>query len=63
MDFEQLKKSVINWSPADQKALIMEVIPAIWANISGDEECFDRLRGLLDASAVRCYEQQHMGGI
>ncbi|MCK8603712.1 hypothetical protein [Desulfoferrobacter suflitae] len=63
MDFEQIKTTAVNWSPVHQKGLIMEVLPAIWPQIGRDEECFEKLKELLDEAAVKEYVEQHMGGI
>lgn len=63
MTFEDIKQAVLNLSPADQKRLIIEIIPEIWGEACQDEECLLKVRSLVDEDTVKKYRAQHMNGI
>ncbi|MCK8603844.1 hypothetical protein [Desulfoferrobacter suflitae] len=63
MTFEEVKAAVLKLSEADQKRLIMEVVPQIWPKACIDDSCVDKVRGLVDEATVKKYKEQHMGGI
>lgn len=63
MTFEEVKSAVLSLSEADQKRLIMEVVPQIWPKACIDDTCVDKVRELVDDATVKKYKEQHMGGI
>lgn len=63
MTFEEVKAAVLKLSEADQKRLIMEVVPQIWPKACIDDSCVDKVRELVDEATVKKYKEQHMGGI
>jgi len=63
MTFEEVKSAVLNLSEADQKRLIIEVVPQIWPKACIDDSCVDKVRELVDDATVKKYKEQHMGGI
>ena len=63
MTFDEIKQAVLNLSPADQKRLIIEIVPEIWSEACQDEECLLKIRALVDEDTVKKYRQQHMNGI
>lgn len=64
MKFEELRSAIMNLDDQDRKRLIAEVVQTIWA-ASGhmDDACIALLKKFVDGSAVRDYEEQHMGNI
>jgi len=63
MTFEEVKSAVMNLSEADQKRLIVEVIPQIWPKACVDDSCVDKVRELVDEATVKRYKEEHMGSI
>jgi hypothetical protein len=63
MTFEEIKQAILNLSPADQKRLIVEVVPEIWGEACQDDECLIKIRSLVDEDTVKNYRKQHMNGI
>ncbi|MDY0042618.1 MAG: hypothetical protein RBS57_20095 [Desulforhabdus sp.] len=63
MTFEEVKSAVMGLSEADQKRLIVEVIPQIWPNACVDDSCVDKVRELVDEATVKRYREEHMGSI
>jgi hypothetical protein len=63
MTFEEIKQAILGLDPADQKRLIIEVVPEIWKEACQDDECLIKIRGLVDEDTVKKYRQQHMNGI
>jgi len=63
MTFEEIKQAILNLSPADQKRLIIDVVPEIWGEACQDDECLIKIRSLVDEDTVKKYRKQHMNGI
>lgn len=63
MTFAEVKSAVLNLSEADQKRLIIEVIPEIWPKACVDDACVGKVRELVDEATVKRYKEQHMGNI
>lgn len=63
MTFEEIKQAILKLSPADQKRLIIEVVPEIWGEACQDDECLIKIRSLVDEDTVKKYREQHMNGI
>lgn len=63
MSYEQVKELILNMDRSDQKRLIEEVAPEIWAEACTDDSCAHRIKDLVDNDIWRRYEMMHMGGI
>lgn len=63
MTFEEVKSAVMRLSEADQKRLIVEVIPQIWPKACVDDSCVDKVRELVDEATVKRYKEEHLGSI
>ena len=63
MTFEEAKSAVMSLSGADQRRLIVEVIPQIWPKACVDDSCVDKVRELVDEATVKRYKEEHMGSI
>lgn len=63
MTFEEVKSAILGLSEADQKRVIMEVVPQIWPKACVDESCLLAVKDLVDEAAVKKYREQHMGHI
>lgn len=63
MTFDEIKAAIMAMDDHGKKRVVMEVLPAIWPKIAGDEACLEFLRNLVDAEAVRKYKEEHMDSI
>lgn len=63
MTFEEIKTAVMDLSAADQKRLIIEVVPQVWPKACVDESCVKRMKELVDDEMVKKYREQHMDSI
>jgi len=63
MTFEEIKAAVMGLSAADQKRLIIEVVPQVWPKACVDESCVKRMKELVDDEMVKKYREQHMDSI
>ena len=63
MTFEELKAAALALDAAGKKRVVCELLPAIWPAIVADQTCLDFLRKLVDAEAVRQYQEEHMDSI
>jgi hypothetical protein len=63
MTFAELKAAVMELSLADQKRLIMEVVPQLWPKACVDDACLNRVKELVDEETVRKYREEHMNHI
>lgn len=63
MTYDQIKEAILKMNAADQKKLIMEIIPTIWPQVCTDDACLNTFRSLIDEDTVRSYRDQHMNGI
>jgi hypothetical protein len=48
---------------AEQRRLMLAVLPEIWPNLAGDESCVKLIRQLVDEDSVKEYKQEHMDHI
>ncbi len=63
MTFEEIKAAIMNLDDTGQKRVVLEVLPAIWPQIVGDDSCLRLLRGLVDDESVRKYREEHLDHI
>jgi len=63
MTFEEIKAAVMALSAADQKRLIIEVVPQVWPQACADESCVMRMKELVDDEMIKKYREQHMDSI
>jgi len=63
MTFEEIKAAVMGLSAADQKRLIIEVVPQVWPKACVDESCVMRMKELVDDEMIKKYREQHMDSI
>jgi hypothetical protein len=60
MLFDEIKTAITNLDERDQRRLVLEVLPAIWPNLVGDDACIKLIRNLVDEESVRRYQEEHM---
>jgi hypothetical protein len=63
MTFEEIKAAIMELDDAGKKRVVLELLPAIWPKIVGDDSCLDLLRKLVDEESVRKYREEHMDHI
>ncbi|MBW2659845.1 MAG: hypothetical protein JRC87_09710 [Deltaproteobacteria bacterium] len=63
MEFDELKKAILNLDQSEQKRLITEVLPAILPQVCTDESCLGIIRNFINEESIKTYKEQHMGGI
>ena len=63
MNFEAIKAAVINLDAGDQRRVVLELLPAIWPQIVGDDACLRLIRKLVDEESVRRYQEEHLDHI
>lgn len=63
MTCEDLKAAIMKLDKADQRQLVLAVLPEIWPNLAGDDACVKLIRQLLDAESVKEYQEEHMDRI
>ncbi len=60
MTCEDLKAAIMKLDKADQRQLVLAVLPEIWPNLAGDDACVKLIKQLLDAESVKEYQEEHM---
>jgi hypothetical protein len=63
MEFEAIKAAVMNLDEAEQRRVVLELLPAIWPKIVADDECLKVIRKLIDAESVKRYQEEHLDHI
>ncbi len=63
MTCEDLKAAIMKLDKAEQRQLVLAVLPEIWPNLAGDDACVKLIRQLLDAESVKEYQEEHMDRI
>jgi hypothetical protein len=63
MTFEEIRVAVVGLDDRGKKRVVMELLPAIWPKIAGDEACLEFLRKLVDEEAVAKYKEEHLDSI
>lgn len=63
MTFDEIKAAIMAMDDRGKKRVVMELLPAIWSKIAGDEACLEFLRKLVDEEAVAKYKEEHLDSI
>ncbi|MGB8992996.1 MAG: hypothetical protein WCD80_13155 [Desulfobaccales bacterium] len=63
MTFDEIKAAIMAMDDRGKKRVVMELLPAIWPKIAGDEACLEFLRKLVDEEAVAKYKEEHLDSI
>ena len=63
MKFDEIKAAVMNLAEGEQRRVVLELLPAIWPQIAGDDACIKLLRELVDAESVKKYQEEHLDHI
>jgi len=63
MKFDEIKAAVLNLGEEEQRRVVLELLPAIWPKIAGDEPCIKLIRKLVDEESVKRYQQEHLDHI
>ncbi len=63
MTLDEIKSAILALSEADQKKIIIEVVPLLWPKACRDDMCVAKLRGLVDDATIKEYREQHLGTI
>ena len=63
MKFDEITAAIMNLDAGEQRRVVLELLPAIWPKIVGDEACLQLLRKLVDEESVKKYQQEHMDHI
>jgi len=63
MKFDEIKAAVMNLDEGEHRRVVLELLPAIWPKIVGDDSCIQLLRKLVDEESVNRYQQEHMDHI
>jgi hypothetical protein len=63
MKFDEIKAAVMNLAEGEQRRVVLELLPAIWPQIVGDDACIKLLRKLVDAESVKKYQEEHLDHI
>jgi len=63
MKFDEIKAAVMNLAEGEQRRVVLELLPAIWPQIVGDDACIKLLRKLVDEESVKRYQQEHLDHI
>jgi len=60
MKFDEIKAAVMNLAKGEQRRVVLELLPAIWPQIVGDDACIKLLRKLVDEESVKRYQEEHL---
>jgi hypothetical protein len=63
MKFDEIKAAVMKLDEGGQRRVVLELLPAIWPRIVGDEACLKLLRKLVDEASVKRYQEEHLDHI
>jgi hypothetical protein len=63
MTFDEIKAAIMGLDDKEQKRVVLELLPAIWPKIVGDDACVQLLRKLVDEESVKRYREEHMDSI
>jgi len=63
MSLAEIKTAVLSLNEAEQKQLVLELLQAIWPNISSDDASLTIIKKLIDEESVKIYQQEHMDHI
>ena len=63
MTFDEIKVAILTLDDRGKRRVVMEVLPAIWPKIVGDDACIELLQKMVDEESVRKYREEHMDSI
>ncbi|MFA4904533.1 MAG: hypothetical protein WC600_17500 [Desulfobaccales bacterium] len=63
MTCEDLKAAIMHLDKAEQRRLMLAVLPEIWPNLAEDDACIKLIRQLVDEASVKEYQQEHLDHI
>ncbi len=63
MTCEDLKAAIMHLDKAEQRQLVLAVLPEIWPNLVWDDACVKLIRKLVDEASVKEYQQEHLDHI
>ena len=63
MTFEEIRTAIVDLSAADQKKIILEIVPQLWPKACTDDDCVKRMKTLLDDAVIEKYRAEHMDHI
>jgi hypothetical protein len=63
MKFDEIKAAVMILDESEQRRVVLELLPAIWPTIVGDDSCLRLIRKLVDAESVKKYQEEHLDHI
>jgi len=63
MTFDEIKAAIKKLDDKGKRQVVLEVLPAIWPKIVGDDACIELLRKMVDEESVRKYREEHMDSI
>jgi len=63
MNFEAIKAAVINLDAAEQRRVVLELLPEIWPQIVADDACLKLIRKLVDEESAGRYQEEHLDHI
>ena len=63
MNFEAIKAAVLNLDEGEHRRVVLELLPAIWPKIVGDDACIKFIRKLIDEESVKRYQEEHLDHI
>ncbi len=63
MTFDEIRTAIVDLSAADQKKIILEIVPQLWPKACVDEACVRRMKTLLDDAVIDKYRAEHMDHI
>jgi len=63
MTFDEIRTAIVDLSVADQKKIILEIVPQLWPKACVDDACVQRMKTLLDDAVINKYREQHMDHI
>jgi hypothetical protein len=63
MNFDEIKAAVMNLDEGGQRRVVLELLPAIWPKVVGDDACITLIRKLVDEESVKRYQEEHLDHI
>jgi hypothetical protein len=63
MKFDEIKAAVMSLDQGEQRRMMLELLPAIWPNLVGDDACLKLIRKLIDEASVKGYQEEHLDHI
>jgi hypothetical protein len=63
MTCKDIKAAIMRLDKAEQRQLMLAVLPEIWPNLSEDFACVKLIRQLVDEASVKEYQQEHLDHI